>query len=136
MNVREYLIKKAAAKTKALDNHPVLKGKQKSALPDKIQALIIKKKMEKQAGAETQLIANILRAGSGASASEKAMARGLMREMKKGYKTRTRKPTVVGYHGDLTPKETPRRVYGEIINEGRRAMQGKPPSRLGREMRL
>ena len=86
MNVREYLIKKAAAKTKALDNHPVLKGKQKSALPDKVQALIIKKKMEKQAGAETQLIANVLRTGSGASAGEKAIARGLMRKMKKGYK--------------------------------------------------
>ena len=49
MNIHEYLIKSAAAKTKALDNHPVLKGKQKSALPDKIQAMIIKSKMQKTA---------------------------------------------------------------------------------------
>jgi len=47
MNIHEYLIKSAAAKTKALDNHPALKGKQTSELPDKVQAMIIKKKMEK-----------------------------------------------------------------------------------------
>jgi len=55
MNIHEYLIKSAAAKTKALDNHPVLKGKQKSALPDKIQAMIIKSKMQKTAASKGQL---------------------------------------------------------------------------------
>ena len=48
MNVVEF-IKLSAQKTKALDNHPALKGKQKSALPDKVQAMIIKKKMQKTA---------------------------------------------------------------------------------------
>ena len=36
-------------KTNKLDSHPALKGKQKKSLPDKLQALIIKKKMEKTA---------------------------------------------------------------------------------------
>ena len=54
MNVHDFL-KLAAAKTKALDNHPALKGKQRSSLPDKIQSLIIKKKMEKTAASKAQI---------------------------------------------------------------------------------
>ena len=45
MNILDYIQKVAATKSKALDNHPALKGKQKTALPDKVQAMIIKKKM-------------------------------------------------------------------------------------------
>lgn len=48
---RKHMKKYSAAKTKALDSHPLLKGKQKTALPDKVQALIVKNKMKKQASA-------------------------------------------------------------------------------------
>lgn len=55
MNIHEYLIKSAAAKTRAFNNHPALKGKQKSALPDKVQAMIVKSKMQKTAASKGQL---------------------------------------------------------------------------------